>query len=157
MVNIGKRIEFIRETYDLTQEELGKVLHISASSISHYERNDWFIPMKNLYMMANYLELSIDYILGLTSIKQYSSYLPEINLQRIGKRIQEICDEQKLSNVKLGKILNTSESNIRNYKTGKYLILTPFVIQLSLKYNYSVDWIVGRSNHKYLKNEKIAN
>lgn len=155
MVNLGERIKYIRETYDLTQIELGNILNVSPSSIAHYEKNDWFIPMRNLYKMANYLNLSIDYILGFTNIKRYDKTINEINLQEIAKRIKEICDDQKFSNVKLAKELNSSESNIRNYKTGKYLILTPFVLQLALKYNYSTDWIVGRSENKYVDTENV--
>ena len=43
-------------------------------------------------------------------------------------------------------VLNTSESNIRNYKKGKYPILTAFEIQMALRNNYSIDWIMGKSN-----------
>jgi len=156
MINIGERIKFIRETYDLSQQDLANLFHVTKSSISHYEKNDWFIPLKHLSTMSNYLNLSMDYILDFTKIKRYPNMNKEINLKRIGERIKEICIDQNLSNVKLAKELNTSESNIRNYKAGKYLILTPFVVQLSLKYNYSTDWIVGKSDTKYIYKEKIS-
>ena len=95
MVNLGERIKYIRETYDLTQIELGNILDVSPSSIAHYEKNDWFIPMRNLYKMANYLNLSIDYILGFTNVKRYDKTVNEINLQEIAKRIKEICEKYK--------------------------------------------------------------
>ena len=75
----------------------------------------------------------------------------ELDLKVVGKRLSEICRDQNLSNVKLAKELNTTESNIRKYKTGQTLILTAFALQLSQKYSYSMDWIVGKSNHKYVE------
>ena len=75
----------------------------------------------------------------------------QVDLKTVGKRISEICEEQSLSNVGLAKILNTTESNIRNYKTGKTLLLTAFALELHQKYSYSVDWIVGKTQHKYVQ------
>ena len=67
-----------------------------------------------------------------------------------------VCHDQNFSNVALAKELNTTESNIRKYKMGQTLILTAFALQLSEKYSYSMDWIVGKSNHKYVQ-EKSKN
>ena len=62
MVDIGERLKYIRETYDVSQEEMGRVLGVSKSSISHYENNDYIIPMRKLCAISNYLDLSIDRI-----------------------------------------------------------------------------------------------
>ena len=158
MVNIGTQIKYIRETYDITQEELGNYLQVSKSSISHYEKNDLDIPMRKLSMISNYFHLSIDYILGFTSIKTYPDLTQELDLYKAGNRLHEICKDLNYSNVKLAKELNTTESNIRKYKTGKTLILTAFALQLNQKYNYSMDWIIGKTENKKIKEkQKISN
>lgn len=151
MVDIGERLKYIRETYDVSQEELGSVLDVSKSSISHYENNDYIIPMRKLCAISDYLDLSIDYIFDFTNLKRYEDMKKEINLKLVGSRLSEICHDQKFSNVALAKELNTTESNIRKYRTGQTLILTAFALQLSEKYSYSMDWIVGKSNHKYVQ------
>ena len=107
--------------------------------------------MRKLCAVSNYFQLSIDYILGFTSLKKYEDMKYQVDLKTVGKRILEICEEQSLSNVGLAKILNTTESNIRNYKTGKTLLLTAFALELHQKYSYSVDWIVGKTQHKYVQ------
>lgn len=38
MINIGERLKYIRETYDLNQKELANILGIEKSSISHFEK-----------------------------------------------------------------------------------------------------------------------
>ena len=151
MINIGERLKYIRETYDVSQKELARILGVSHYCISHYERNDYIIPMRKLCAVSNYFQLSIDYILGFTSLKKYEDMKYQVDLKTVGKRISEICGEQSLSNVGLAKILNTTESNIRNYKTGKTLLLTAFALELHQKYSYSVDWIVGKTQHKYVQ------
>ena len=150
MVDIGERLKYIRETYDVSQEEIGKVLGVSNTSISHYENNDYIIPMKKLSAISDYFNLSIDYIFGFTNLKKYDDMKRELDLKVVGKRLAEICYDQNVSNVGLAKELNTTESNIRKYKTGQTLILTAFALQLSQKYSYSMDWIVGKTQHKYV-------
>lgn len=53
----------------------------------------------------------------------------------------------------MAKILNTTESNIRKYKTGQTLILTAFALELASKYNYSLDWLTGRTENKFIKKD----
>ncbi len=158
MINVGEQIKYIRETYDTTQQELAKYLKLSKSSISHYEKNDRDIPMRNLSKISDYYNLSIDYILGITSIKKYNDLKKGIHLPTAGNRLKEICEDLKYSNVKLAKELNTTESNIRKYKTGQTLILTAFALQLNQKHNYSIDWIIGKTEKKKVKEkQKILN
>ena len=156
IVDIGERLKYIRETYDVSQEKMGRVLGVSKSSVSHYENNDYIIPMRKLCAISNYLDLSIDYIFDFTNLKRYDDMKREVNLKVVGRRLSEICHDQNFSNVALAKELNTTESNIRKYKMGQTLILTAFALQLSEKYSYSMDWIVGKSNHKYVQ-EKSKN
>ncbi len=155
MVDVGERLKYIRETYDVSQEQLASYLNLSKSSISHYENNDRDIPMRKLSEISNFFELSIDYILDFTKKKNYPNSRKNLDLKIAKDRIKEICDDRQYSNVKLAKELNTTESNIRKYKTGQTLILTAFALQLSLNYDYSMDWIIGKSDQKLLDKAKI--
>lgn len=151
MINIGERLKYIRETYDVSQKELASILGVSHYCISHYERNDYIIPMRKLSAISDYFNLSIDYIFDFTNLKKYDDMKRGLDLKVAGKRLAEICCDQNLSNVGLAKELNTTESNIRNYKTEKTLLLTAFTLELHQKYSYSVDWIVGKTQHKYVQ------
>ena len=71
MIDVGEKIRYIRETYDVKGNELADILNISKSSISHYEKNDRDVPLRNLVKISNYFDLSLDYILNLTDIKRY--------------------------------------------------------------------------------------
>ena len=92
------------------------------------------------------------------TIKNYPDLKKEINLKEAGNRLKEVCKDLNYSNVKLAKELNTTESNIRKYKMGKTLILTAFALQLNQKYDYSMDWIIGKTEKKKVKEkQKILN
>ncbi|MBR1816815.1 MAG: helix-turn-helix transcriptional regulator [Lachnospiraceae bacterium] len=65
-----KRIRDLREDNDLTQTELGNILHISQRTYSHYEMGTRDIPIELLVQLAHFYNTSVDYILGETDEKR---------------------------------------------------------------------------------------
>lgn len=61
-----KRIRDLREDSDLTQTQLGKILSCSQRVYSNYERGDIDIPTATLIKIANYYNVSIDFLLNRT-------------------------------------------------------------------------------------------
>ncbi len=153
-ISVCERIKYIRETYDLTQQDIANILNLSnRSTVCLYEK-ERIIPIEHLSELADYLNLSMDYILGLTSDKYYKNSKKGISLCQMGKNINKICEEQHFTNVALAKILNSCESNIRNYRKGKYFLLTAFAIEIALKYGYSIDWLYGKCAQKNLNKKQ---
>lgn len=65
-----ERIKGLREDNDMNQTELALILNISQRAYSHYERGDREIPLKILVSLADYYNVSIDYLLGRTNKKE---------------------------------------------------------------------------------------
>ena len=61
-----KRIRNLREDNDLKQRELAEILNCSQRIYSNYERGDVDIPTDILIKLADYYDVSPDYILGRT-------------------------------------------------------------------------------------------
>lgn len=61
-----QRIRNLREDRDLTQSEMGAILHCSQRIYSNYERGEVDIPTETLIKLADYYDVSIDYLLGRT-------------------------------------------------------------------------------------------
>lgn len=59
-----KRLRDLREDQDLTQAKLGEVLSCSQRVYSNYERGDIDIPTATLIKLADFYDVSVDYILG---------------------------------------------------------------------------------------------
>ena len=61
-----QRIKDLREDHDLKQKEIAAVLACSQRVYSNYERGDLDIPTQILIKLADYYDVSVDYILGRT-------------------------------------------------------------------------------------------
>lgn len=61
-----KRIRNLREDKDLTQREMGVILSCSQRVYSNYERGDLDIPTEILIKLADFHDVSVDYILERT-------------------------------------------------------------------------------------------
>lgn len=70
MTNKGQymhiRIRNLREDADMTQTQIAKVLNCSQRVYSNYERGDLDIPTEILIKLANFHDVSVDYILNRT-------------------------------------------------------------------------------------------
>lgn len=139
-----ERLFFLREEKDLTQEELGKIVGTRKVSICNWEKNNAIIPLKKLNTYSNYFNVSMDYILKLSNDKNVSTIKNELDKTIIGRNIKTIREKHNLSQRDLAKALNTTQSTIWAYETGKTLILTAFAYQICVKYNVSMDWLCGR-------------
>lgn len=142
----------LRETNNITQEELANILNITRGLYSQYEIADKIIPLNQLNKLSNYFNVSIDFLLGINKNKIYSNIKEKINNELFGSRLKDFRKEHKLTQEKLAKELNTSHSVISSYEKGKTLILTSFLYTICKKYNISADYLLGKIDEpKYLK------
>lgn len=65
-----KRIRDLREDNDLSQKQLAQILDMSQTGYSKYETGENDIPTQILIKLALYYNTSVDYLLGLTDIKE---------------------------------------------------------------------------------------
>ncbi len=65
-----KRIRDLREDRDLSQREMGLILHCSQRVYSNYECGDLDIPTQILIDLAKFYSVSTDYLLDLTDCRE---------------------------------------------------------------------------------------
>lgn len=63
------RIRDIREDRDITQKQIADYLMCDQSLYSKYEREEREIPLHLMIRLAQYYQVSVDYLAGLTNIK----------------------------------------------------------------------------------------
>lgn len=63
-MEFGDRIAQLRKRENLTQEGLAKKIGITRASLSHYEKNRREPDYDTLNKLANFFNVSTDYILG---------------------------------------------------------------------------------------------
>ena len=64
------RIRAFREDKDMTQTEIAQILHCSQRIYSNYECGDVDIPTEILRTLALFHGTSVDYLLGLTNVRE---------------------------------------------------------------------------------------
>ena len=65
-----QRLRDLREDKDMNQTQIAEILGISQTVYSRYERGFQSIPVEHLLTLADYYEVSADYILGRTNNKK---------------------------------------------------------------------------------------
>ncbi len=61
-----RRLRDLREDHDLMQKEVAAILDIQQTVYSRYERGFQTIPVEHLLKLADYYNVSTDYLLGRT-------------------------------------------------------------------------------------------
>lgn len=143
---IFKRIKAIREDNDLTQTEIARILNVNRSAYSLWELGINTIPLNNLNDFCNNFNLSLDYILEITDVKNYTLINSNIDSSVLAQRLKEIRKKEKKTQEDIARLLNTTHSTWSAYENNKVLIPTIFIWKFAKEYHCSVDWLCGRIN-----------
>ena len=153
-MNYGTKLKDLRDLYEITQEDVAKILNIARSTYNQYEQQYDIIPIKHLNILCNHFKVSFDFIFNFTNSKKYQDEKNKIDMKVSGKRLKEIRKEFNLTQDKLAKKLNIANTIISEYERGHYPISTATLYSLSNLFHISSDYLLGKTNKvKYL--EKI--
>jgi len=75
--SLGYKIFTLRENKEIGQKELAKLLHVSVSTISNYEHNIHQPALRTIIKIADYFNVSVDYLLNRTNYQYPMSYLEQ--------------------------------------------------------------------------------
>ncbi len=70
-MSFGGRLKQLRLENNMTQENLSKMLNISRAAVGRYETNERFPDKDTLKNIANIFDVSIDYLLEQTNLRNY--------------------------------------------------------------------------------------
>lgn len=149
-MNYNDRLLELRANMNLKQKDIADILKINRSTYKDYELQTTIIPIKHLITLSDFFNVSIDYIFGFCDIKQYSQVTAADKIEA-GIRLKNFRKENKLTQVKLASILNTTFSSIAFNEKGRNFIATPFLFTICQKYHISADYLLGKIDEpKYL-------
>ena len=64
-----RRMRDLREDHDLSQEEVGKILHKSQQGYSHIENGRAELKIEDLLTLCKFYNVTADYFIGLSEEK----------------------------------------------------------------------------------------
>ncbi len=150
-------LRYIREEAELTQWQVAEILNVSRSVYGMWETEADFIPLLRLNDFCTYFDVSFDYVLGLSKIRNYHSYKNIIDRNIIKERLKNLRKEYNLTQDRLSQKLGITRSLISKYENGTNLILTCFVIAYAKFFNVSADYLVGRIDTEVILKEPVKN
>lgn len=90
-MTFGERLKYLREERELRQQDVAEVINISARMIGYYESNYHFpSDAKMIIDLANFFNVSIDYLFGVSNIKNSET---KNNFEKL---FSELSDENKM-------------------------------------------------------------
>ncbi len=142
------QLKLLRKERNISQKELAKIFNISQNGYSQYETEKRTMPVQFLIKLADYFDVSIDFILGLTNIKQKYSKSKIIYSKNMN-RLREIREDKDLTQNDIAIVLDMSRTGYCDYETGCNNIQIFNLIKLAIYYNVPIDYIL------YLTDERI--
>lgn len=93
-----KRLRDLREDADLTQKAVGALLNTTQQQYAKYELGVQEIPTRHLVTLADYYDVSIDYIVGRadwTDVQAYRLWNAKGSKekQRLFHKMQDECEK----------------------------------------------------------------
>lgn len=150
------RFKEFREDNDLTQADIAEAINKSRGGYANIEAEIANIKLIDLIKFCDYYNLSLDYVCKLTKTKSYTNiHKASENIKDIlSERLIEFEQDQNIQSKEVAEFLQIQKSSYTMYKSNKYpnIIQTLMLKRICEKYNYSMDWFVGKSNIKYRKN-----
>ena len=144
-------IKDCREELEMNQQEFGFIFNVSRKTVSGWENAYNSIPLKKLVKLCNLYNYSMDFVVGfLRRNKKYNRKI-KTNRKFIGTRLKEIRTNLNLSQIQFTKKCGISQTTYCHYGTGLNLINTMNAYAICKTYNISMDYLIGRTNKKYIK------
>jgi len=140
----GIKLKYIRTEELWTQEKVAASLGISRSTYKEYETQNSIIPLTHLIKFCEIFNISLDFAFDFTEVKNYTNNKSSINHKEVGNNLKIFRKKEKLTQVKLADILNTTQSVIADYERGRYLISTANLYAICTKYKISADYLLGK-------------
>lgn len=130
----------------LNQEEFGKLFepNRTAKTVSGWENNHDSIPLEVIIKYASISNDSLDYLFEITedAIK-YSKF--DLDKVKFGQKLKELRLKNNLTQKKLAKLLNTTQSVVSRWENGKNLISIDFFTDLINHFeDFSIDKLFDR-------------
>ena len=140
------RLKELRNEKKLFQTDFAKIIGMSQGGYSQYETEVTDIPTSMLKKFSKYYNVSIDYILYLTNVREAykKSKVDYSNLNRL----KDIREDRDLLQKDIAKILNMSQNGYSQYETNTLDISTKVLKKLSEFYNVSVDYLLYMTDER---------
>lgn len=105
-----QRLRDLKEDKELKQANIAKIISVSENQYGRYERGEYDIPLEKALILANFYNVSLDYLAGRTNDKKgfNKSDLPKEEVEML-KKFRNLSERQR--GIIVGRIEAFTEEN----------------------------------------------
>ncbi len=140
-----QRIKQLVDDCDYSRTELRAMLHISSNSFANAVVYGIVPTPKTLVKIADFFEVSFDYLLGKTDSNDFSG---TVNPKTFHERFTELCLEKSITSYKVALDCGFDNSLIVRWFQKNYLPSLEILEVLCDYFNVSPDYLLGRTDFK---------
>lgn len=138
MTTFAERLKQLRGGQNLSQDALGKAMGISRYAVYTYENGKAFPTVEGLLSLAEYFDVSTDYLLGRTEVQEGGSFM-------FSERIRLLREERHLTQADVARAVGLSTRGYQDLELGS----TPrgdTLLAIGNFYQVSLDWLMERTD-----------
>ncbi len=141
-----ERLKELRNEEGITQQTIADILNVQRATYAGWETGKDIMPLRQLNKVANNYKISLDYLTGLSnnSEKMKSKIGDTIDINLVSTNLKKYRKEKQLTQKEIADALQTTQSNIHKYETGKCLITTVYALEFAKHFSCSLDELLGR-------------
>lgn len=140
MSTFGKKLQKLRQSKNLSQQELSDTLNIGRSTLANYEQGKREPNFDTIKKVANYFNVSVDYLFGYNDCCDNSC--------TCGTRIKEALRIRGMKQSELAKKTGISKSMISEYLHDKYEPKQGNVQLIAEALNIPINYLLGQEDNK---------
>lgn len=143
-MKFNSRLREIRKQQGKTQRMLANATGISERNYQTYENGKYKPSYQNLVLIAEYLEVSLDYLVGRTDKNR--TITQSATNTKLHERLQYLRDVNKRTQDQVSIGVNITHANYQKMECGKGKPSFQTLIALADYFNVSIDYLVGRTD-----------
>ncbi len=147
MKETKNRMAELRHKNNLLQKDIAKMLNVKENTYSKWEKCSNDIPLEKVNILANFYNVNLDYLLGISKKIEPSEKL-KIDYKKICERLLELRKENHLTQGRLSDKIGFFQTTYSSFETGARTPTTYKLLYIVNFYNASMDYIVGRTDTK---------
>ncbi|WP_176213130.1 helix-turn-helix domain-containing protein [Sulfobacillus thermosulfidooxidans] len=141
---LGDRLRAVRKDRGYTQAQVADAAGVSQFTLSHYENGTRQPPCDVLVSISDFLDVSVDFLLGRSDERHYS-HLPgrQVPLD-VGKRLTIVREARHLSIEQCATLVKVSSDRWRQWEAEERPPTWPQILQIADTFQISLDWLLNR-------------
>lgn len=121
--------------------ELSKKIGVDDALIARWQKDKYMPSLDNLIKVADYFNVPIDYMLGLSDSSAFVRIQPKATF---AERITNLLQSKNVSAYRLAKELGVGRAAVSKWLCGQRMPNFESIIKLALFFGCSIDFLLGR-------------